>query len=73
MDLPGFSVSRELRKLGNRTSPTVELSLDESVRYAKEREAFGKPIGRFGQIQYELAQMRIRLEAPSSCSARRRG
>jgi alkylation response protein AidB-like acyl-CoA dehydrogenase len=104
---PGFTVSKELRKLGNRTSPTVELSLqdvevpasailgdegtalwavgfecfdwerccmiasavggmhrdlDESVRYAREREAFGKPIGRFGAIQHKLAQMRIRLE-----------
>jgi alkylation response protein AidB-like acyl-CoA dehydrogenase len=106
-DTPGFVVSKELRKLGNRTSPTVELSftdvavhesnilgdegtalwavgfecfdwerccmiasavggmerdLEESIRYAKEREAFGKPIGRFGAIQHKLAQMRIRLE-----------
>ncbi len=37
--------------------------LDESVRYAKEREAFGKPIGRYGAIQHKIAQMRIRLEA----------
>ncbi|MFA9432343.1 acyl-CoA dehydrogenase family protein [Egicoccus sp. AB-alg2] len=106
-DRPGFKVSKELRKLGNRTSPTVELSftdvevpesavlgqpgtalwavgfecfdwerccmiasavggmhrdLDECVRYAKEREAFGKPIGHYGAIQHKLAQMRIRLE-----------
>ena len=106
-DQPGFTVSRELHKLGNRTSPTVELSLDdvevhesqilgetgtalwrigfecfdwercvmiasavggmardleESVAYAKQREAFGKPIGRFGAIQHKVAQMRIRLE-----------
>jgi alkylation response protein AidB-like acyl-CoA dehydrogenase len=105
---PGFEVSRSLGKLGNRTSPTNELTftdvelhestilgdpgtalwkvgfecfdwerccmiasavggmqrdLDESVRYAKDREAFGKPIGRFGAIQHKLAQMRIRLEA----------
>lgn len=104
---PGFEVSRELKKLGNRTSPTVELSLtdvevhesqvlgdvgtalwkigfecfdwercvmvasavgsmqrdlEESVRYAQEREAFGKPIGRFGAIQHKVAQMRLRLE-----------
>jgi len=36
--------------------------LDESVRYAQEREAFGKPIGRHGAIQHKVAQMRIRLE-----------
>jgi alkylation response protein AidB-like acyl-CoA dehydrogenase len=104
---PGFSVSKDLKKLGCRTSPTAELSfqdvevhesnilgepgtalwavgfecfdwertcmvatavggmhreLDESIRYAKEREAFGKPIGKFGAIQHKLAQMRIRLE-----------
>jgi alkylation response protein AidB-like acyl-CoA dehydrogenase len=104
---PGFTVSKELKKLGNRTSPTVELSLqdvevhesqmlgepgtalwkigfecfdwercvmiasavggmerdlEESVRYAKEREAFGKPIAKFGAIQHKVAQMRIRLE-----------
>lgn len=107
-DTPGFAVSRELHKLGNRTSPTVELSLqdvavpqdavlgsvgtalwevgfecfdwertcmiasaiggmardlEESIRYAKQREAFGKPIGHFGAIQHKIAQMRIRLEA----------
>jgi alkylation response protein AidB-like acyl-CoA dehydrogenase len=106
-DSPGFTVSKELKKLGNRTSPTVELSLadvavheanilgaegtalwavgfecfdwertcmiasavggmerdlEESIRYAKEREAFGKPIAKFGAIQHKLAQMRIRLE-----------
>ncbi|MBW3659673.1 MAG: acyl-CoA dehydrogenase family protein, partial [Actinobacteria bacterium] len=107
-DLPGFSVSRELSKLGNRSSPTVELSfndvevpasailgdegtalwkvgfecfdwertcmiasviggmqrgLEDCIRYAKERAAFGKPIGHFGAIQDKLATMRIRLEA----------
>jgi alkylation response protein AidB-like acyl-CoA dehydrogenase len=41
----------------------MERDLEESVRYAKEREAFGKPIGRFGAIQHKIAQMRIRLEA----------
>ncbi len=107
-DTPGFEVAKQLKKLGNRTSPTNELAftdvevhesqilgevgtalwkvgfecfdwertcmiasavggmerdLEESVRYAQEREAFGKPIGRFGAIQHKLAQMRIRLEA----------
>lgn len=106
-DTPGFTVSKKLRKMGNRSSPTNELSfadvavhesqmlgdegtalwkvgfecfdwerccmiasavggmhreLDECVRYAREREAFGKPIGRLGAIQHKIAQMRIRLE-----------
>ena len=107
-DAPGFSVSRELKKMGNKSSPTVELSfqdvevpdtailgepgsalwavgfecfdwertcmiasavggmqrdLEECVAYATQREAFGKPIARFGAIQEKVADMRIRLEA----------
>jgi alkylation response protein AidB-like acyl-CoA dehydrogenase len=106
-DSPGFSVSRDIKKMGNKSSPTSELSFDDveipaenmlgeegtalwkvgfecfawertvmiasglggmrrsleqSVQYAKDREAFGKPIARFGQIQHKLAQMRINLE-----------
>ena len=41
----------------------MERTLDDSVLYAKEREAFGKPISRFGAIQEKIADMRIRLEA----------
>jgi alkylation response protein AidB-like acyl-CoA dehydrogenase len=107
-DLPGFSASEPMHKLGNKSSPTVELffedvevpasailgeegtalwkvgfecfdwertcmiasavggmqrDLDECVRYAREREAFGGPIARFGAIQDKIATMRIRLEA----------
>lgn len=114
-DSPGFRVSKKLRKMGNRSSPTNELSfadvavhesqmlgeqgtalwkvgfecfdwertcmiasavgsmhreLDECVRYAREREAFGKPIGALGAIQHKLAQMRIRLENARSLQRR---
>jgi alkylation response protein AidB-like acyl-CoA dehydrogenase len=106
--IPGFSVSREIPKLGCKSSPTCELSftdvevpadamlgepgtalwkvgfecfswertvmiasgiggmrrgIERSVAYAKQREAFGKPIAKFGQIQHKLADMRIKLEA----------
>jgi len=36
---------------------------DESVRYAKEREAFGHPIADFQGLQWRLADMATRIEA----------
>ncbi|MGH2692284.1 MAG: acyl-CoA dehydrogenase family protein [Actinomycetota bacterium] len=36
--------------------------LDESVKYAKEREAFGKPIGAFQGLQFKIADMKVRVE-----------
>ena len=35
--------------------------LAESIRYAKQRKAFGQPIADFGLIKHKLAQMAIRL------------
>lgn len=37
-------------------------ALEESVKYAKTREAFGKPIGDFQMIQHKLANMYMGLE-----------
>jgi len=37
--------------------------LDASIKYAKEREQFGKPIGYFQAIQHKVADMSARLEA----------
>ncbi|MEV4753922.1 acyl-CoA dehydrogenase family protein [Micromonospora sp. NPDC049559] len=34
--------------------------VDESVRYAKDREAFGRPIGRNQAIQFKIADMELR-------------
>ena len=36
--------------------------VDESVKYAKEREAFGRPIGGFQGLQFKIADMKTRLE-----------
>lgn len=38
-------------------------ALDESVRYAAERQQFGKPINRYQAIQFKLAEMATDLEA----------
>ena len=104
---PGLSVGNHLDKMGNRSSPTSEMimedvrvgdeqrlgdegtalwkigfecfdwertvmlgsaiggmdrTLRESLAYAKQREAFGKPIAHFQAIAHKLADMKIRLE-----------
>jgi acyl-CoA dehydrogenase len=40
----------------------AQRALDEAVRYASTREAFGGPITRFQAIQFKLADMKIGLE-----------
>ena len=37
--------------------------LEASIKYAREREQFGKPIGRFQAVQWKLADMSTRLDA----------
>jgi alkylation response protein AidB-like acyl-CoA dehydrogenase len=41
-----------------------------SLKYAKERKAFGKSIAEFGMIQHKLAEMAIKLFAAESMSYR---
>jgi short/branched chain acyl-CoA dehydrogenase len=38
-------------------------ALDEALKYAKERRAFGKPISKFQAIQSKLADMSVEIEA----------
>lgn len=38
-------------------------ALDASLKYAKERQQFGKPIGEFQAIQWKLADMATQIEA----------
>jgi alkylation response protein AidB-like acyl-CoA dehydrogenase len=105
-ETPGFSVGRELHKMGLRTSPmseviladcfvpeenrlgpegagvaihsscmvwersgilasqigAMERQLEDSVRYAKERQQFGQSIGKFQAISNRIADMQVRLE-----------
>src|SRR5499427_3460528 len=104
---PGFRVGRHEDKIGQRSSPSVEIllndcevpaenrlgqegeglkialsaldggrigigaqavglaqgALDDSIRYAKSRRAFGKSIGEFQAIQWMLADMQTEVEA----------
>ena len=107
-DNPGFAVSRDLDKMGTRSSPLsllhfddcrvpqeavlgtegaalwqvafecfdwertvmiassiggMKASLDAAVAYAKERNAFGKPIARHQAIQHKLADMKAYYDA----------
>jgi alkylation response protein AidB-like acyl-CoA dehydrogenase len=48
-------------KLGARSLGSMKLALYESVRYAKERCQFGRPIADFGLIKHKLAEMTIRI------------
>ncbi|HXL22767.1 MAG TPA: acyl-CoA dehydrogenase family protein [Candidatus Dormibacteraeota bacterium] len=103
----GFRVGRHEDKMGQRSSPSVEIilndcevlaenrigqegeglkialsaldggrigiaaqavglaqgALEESVKYAKQRKAFGKSIGEFQAIQWMLADMQTEIEA----------
>jgi alkylation response protein AidB-like acyl-CoA dehydrogenase len=41
----------------------AEAAYEASVRYARERQAFGGPIGQFQMIQQKIADMKTRIEA----------
>jgi len=38
-------------------------ALDHTVKYVKEREQFGRPIGQFQGVQFQLAEMATKIEA----------
>lgn len=47
-------------KLGASVTGGAKLAIHETVRYANEREQFGKSISSFGAIKHKLAEMAIR-------------
>ena len=49
--------------IGAQALGIAQRALDESVRYAKEREAFGHPIADFQGLQWRLADMATRVES----------
>ena len=48
-------------KLGANAVGGSKTALNDSIRYAKERVAFTRPIASFGAIQHKLAEMAIRI------------
>jgi alkylation response protein AidB-like acyl-CoA dehydrogenase len=45
-------------------------ALEESVQYARDRKAFGKPIGDFQAMQWKLADMKTEIDAANLLSLR---
>jgi alkylation response protein AidB-like acyl-CoA dehydrogenase len=44
------------------TVGSMERSLDRCLAYAREREQFGKPIGKFQAVAHRMVDMKVRLE-----------
>ncbi len=57
-------------KLGPFAVGGAKAVLATSLKYAKDRKAFGKSIAEFGMIQHKLAEMAIRIFAAESASYR---
>ena len=45
---------------------SMEAVLERTLAYAKERSAFGRPIGKFQALRHKLAEMAVKLEASRS-------
>lgn len=66
--MSNFQMERlSLAVMANTTS---ELALDACLAYVQEREAFGKPIGKFQVIKHKIADMATQLEASSAFTYR---
>jgi butyryl-CoA dehydrogenase/short/branched chain acyl-CoA dehydrogenase len=49
--------------IGGQMLGLAQAALDHSLKYARERKQFGKPIADFQGIQFDLAEMATRVEA----------
>ncbi|MAE94459.1 MAG: acyl-CoA dehydrogenase [Deltaproteobacteria bacterium] len=48
--------------IGVGSMASVHRSIDDTLAYVKEREAFGQPIGRFQNTQFKLAELASKVE-----------
>lgn len=49
--------------IGAQMAGLARAALDYALEYAKERKQFGKPIGEFQAVQFQLAEMAVEVEA----------
>lgn len=57
-------------KLGASVTGGAKLALTEAIKYANERQQFGKPISSFGAIKHKIAEMAIRTWVAESITYR---
>jgi alkylation response protein AidB-like acyl-CoA dehydrogenase len=57
-------------KLGASATGGMKLAIQDSIRYANERQQFGKSISGFGAIKHKLAEMAIRTWVSESMTYR---
>lgn len=57
-------------KLGASATGGMKLAIQDSIRYANERQQFGKAISSFGAIKHKLAEMAIRTWVSESMTYR---
>jgi len=60
-NLPQERLSIALTGIG-----TCEIALDWTIQYCKDRKAFGRPIGKFQNTRFKLAEMKTKIEVSRS-------
>lgn len=71
----GFKIALNILNLGRVKLAGAALggskeAINRSVKYANEREQFGRPISKYGAIQYKMAEQAIRVYAVESATYR---
>ncbi|MHA6801029.1 acyl-CoA dehydrogenase family protein [Bounagaea algeriensis] len=56
------NLPQERLSIGVASAAAAEHILDETTRYCRERTAFGRPIGKFQHIRFELAEMATEVQ-----------
>ncbi|GAB2745249.1 long-chain specific acyl-CoA dehydrogenase [Salinifilum aidingensis] len=56
------NLPQERLSIGVAAAAAAEHVLDETTRYCRERTAFGRPIGKFQHVRFELAEMATEVQ-----------